>query len=321
MEKYLVSIVIPIYNGEKYIDKCLLSIINQTYKNYEIILIDDESNDDSLKIMTKYSKKYSFVKIFKQKNTGQAIARNRGIEYSNGDYIMFIDQDDYIDVDYIEKFVNYISKNDYDMVVGGYRRINQDKKILFSVVNNKDNNDWYKYTVMAPWAKIYKRSVFIDFDAKFLDYNIGEDVYFSLGLYSKNLKVGNLNYIGYNWYYNDSSISNTLHKGLQDSVDLVYLLDELIKFNTVNNAEVDYFNYFIFRFCIYYLLTSGRYSNSLDFKKEYLKLKKWIIKNDIVNVKIPKMEKLKIKLCIVFFKFMFNKIKLLDLFCKIYCKG
>lgn len=314
----LVSIIIPVYNSENYIGKCIESILAQTYKNYEIILINDGSKDNSLDILKEYEKQNGKIKIYNQSNCGVANTRNNGIQYSSGEYIMFIDNDDYISPDYIEIFINEINKNDYDIVIGGYKRINTKEKILFH--NHPINNGWSKYTIIAPWAKLYKKETLQKFQAEFLDYGIAEDVYFVLNLYSRNLKIKTIEYEGYNWFYNDASISNTLHKGLNESIDLTYVLNKLMGFDTSENSEKDYFYYFIYRFCIYYLLTSGRYSDKTTFQEEYHKLQKWLDDNLNVKITIPSTEKFSIKLCILFFQFI-SKFGLINIFSQIYCKS
>lgn len=314
----LVSIIIPVYNSKKYIKKCLDSILCQTYKNIEIIAINDGSTDESLSILETYEKKTNIINVYTQENSGIAKTRNRGIKLAKGKYIMFIDNDDFIDEDYVEVFVNTIESNNADIVVGGYKRVNTNNKILFN--NQPKNNKWSKYTIIAPWAKIYRKSVIEEVGALFLDYVIGEDVYFNLNLYSKGLNIVTIDYEGYNWFYNDLSVSNTKHKGLKEDVDLTYLLDKVISFNKNNNKEEDYFNYFLYRLSIYYLLESGKYSNKEVFYKEYVKLNSWLKLNIDKKIKMPSSENFKVKLCMILFKFM-DKFKLIKLFSWIYCRS
>ena len=113
-----VSIIIPIYNVEQYLPKCLESVINQTYKNLEIICVNDCSPDDSLKICQGYAQKDSRIKLInREQNGGLSAARNSGLEVASGEYVYFIDSDDYIDSDYIEKMVQMIEKHSVDMVL------------------------------------------------------------------------------------------------------------------------------------------------------------------------------------------------------------
>lgn len=109
----LVSIIIPFYNSEQYLNKCLTSVINQTYKNLEIILINDGSTDNSLKIANQFKKSDPRIRILSQKNMGQGAARNKGISKSTGEYISFVDADDYVALDYIEYLYKLLKDNNF----------------------------------------------------------------------------------------------------------------------------------------------------------------------------------------------------------------
>jgi len=113
--KDLVSVIVPVYNVEKYLDECIRSILCQTYQNIEIILIDDGSSDSSNLICQKYKEKDSRIKVITKRNEGQAVARNIGIKEANGAYIYFLDSDDYIKPETIEKVLDYMKKNEADL--------------------------------------------------------------------------------------------------------------------------------------------------------------------------------------------------------------
>ena len=126
-----VTLIVPVYNSEDYIGRCLDSILNQTYQNFEILVVNDGSKDNSQKIINEYKEKYpNKIIAIEQPNKGVAITRNESVKRANGDYIMFVDNDDYLDKDYIETFVKTAEDGDYDAVLGGYRRPNEDGKIL-----------------------------------------------------------------------------------------------------------------------------------------------------------------------------------------------
>ena len=120
MRKKLYSIIVPVYNCEQYLEKCLNSLLKQSYKNIEIILINDGSNDNSEKICLNYKKLDSRIKYYKKDNGGVSSARNLGINVCNGDYITFLDSDDYLDIDTIEFINNYINKSDIDLIRYGF---------------------------------------------------------------------------------------------------------------------------------------------------------------------------------------------------------
>ena len=121
MEK--VTLIIPVYNSEKYIGRCIDSILEQTYTNFKIMIVNDGSTDKSQEIINSYKEKYPDKIIsIEQSNKGVAITRNESIKRANSKYIMFIDNDDFLDKDYIETFIKVAEEGDFDMVLGGYRK-------------------------------------------------------------------------------------------------------------------------------------------------------------------------------------------------------
>lgn len=312
-----VSIIIPVYNAEEYIERCIVSVVNQTYKNIELILFDDGSIDSSLEIMRKWET-YDFIKVYSRENKGVAITRNESLCQATGYYIMYIDNDDYIDCDYVEQFVNEIERTSADIVIGGYKRVNINGEIMFKY--SPQNDKWQKYTVVTPWAKIYKKDVLMKYSAEFLNYGIGEDVYFSLNLYSRDIKITCFKYNGYNWFFNTKSVSNTSHRGFNKKIDITFLADRLLDFNCDSNKEKEYLFYYIYKTFVWYLLFSGRNADNLSFMKEYHKMWEWYKIKVNKKVRIPKTEKFKVK-CIVIFMNIIFKFHLTKLFSKCYCKG
>lgn len=174
-----VTVILPVYNAEDYLERCFDSILNQTYKDYEIMVVNDGSKDSSYEIIKKYEEKYpDKITVINQENKGVARTRNESINRADSKYIMFVDNDDYLDKDYIETYVKAIEKDENDIVVGGFRRTNEKGKIVKKL--ELQNEEWSKFMIMTPWAKIYKRQYLIDNEIKFLETNIGEDNYFNL---------------------------------------------------------------------------------------------------------------------------------------------
>lgn len=317
----LITIVIPVYNVEKYIDRCIKSIINQTYKNYEIILINDGSTDNSLSICRKCEKKYENIKVYTQKNMGPAITRNNGIKKVKTKYMMFIDSDDYIDKDYIETYYKNIENTDFDVVIGGFRKTDG-KNIHFE--RKLDGGEFSKYLVTGPISKIYRTDFIKKNKIEFLDTNASEDVYFSLKIINKNAKIKTIDYVGYNYFDNLNSISNTSHKGFNKNIKLIELLNEI---NYKNGPNEELNQYFIIRYIIWYLLYSGKNVSKKDFIYEYKKLFGWLGKNipnyknnKYVKINGPSGEENKIG-NIIFIFMLIHKLKLVGLFSKFYCRG
>ena len=154
MSKPAISVIVPVYNAQDGIKRCVDSLLNQSFKNFEIILLNDGSEDNSLNILKEYELKYSFVRVIDKQNEGVAVTRNKGILLAEGEYTMFMDNDDFVDSDYIETFYQAIHEKNLDLVIGGYKRVNQNNQIIFS--QEIQQSEWSKYIIMAPWSKIYR---------------------------------------------------------------------------------------------------------------------------------------------------------------------
>ncbi len=158
-----VSVIIPVYNAEATIEKCLDSIINQTYQNLEIIVINDGSTDNTDKLIRKYQDKR--IKYLKRKNSGIGITRNKGIEASTGDYLMFVDSDDYLDLNCIQILINNALNNKADLVIFNYILVTKSKNIeitipAFKPSTLKNNPDLLVNINLSPWNKLYHKSLF-----------------------------------------------------------------------------------------------------------------------------------------------------------------
>ena len=197
MKRPLISIIIPVYNAEKYLERCILSITNQTYKNIEIITINDGSKDNSIKILYKLQKLYKNIIIIDKENGGVSSARNIGIEKANGLYVFFVDSDDYIERDCLDKMLTNAIDNDADIVRSNYYFKNK-KRVLFKEntiynMNNKDmRRDVTKRYINSSdfnnvWGQLIKKEIIkkTRFD---LEYAMGEDFKFNLELL-KNVSI------------------------------------------------------------------------------------------------------------------------------------
>lgn len=211
----LVSVIIPIYNVEKYLTRCLESVIKQTYKNLEIILVNDGSTDNSKYICDKYSKSDGRIVLINKINGGLSSARNSGLDIMKGEYFTFLDSDDWIAKDYIEKLVSNIT--DFDIIQCGYKRINQENKVLFrsncinKVLNSSEeileaffiNQD---FNTMA-WGKLYSKKSLGNI--RFLVNKNNEDTIYIADCLKKIIKVRIIEGDLYFYYFNDQSIMNS----------------------------------------------------------------------------------------------------------------
>lgn len=164
----VISIIVPVYNVEKYLDRCIKSILEQTFKDFELILIDDGSTDGSGKMCDEYLKMDSRIKVVHKENGGQGSARNVGIEMASGEYIGFVDSDDYIDADMYELLYNNLVKENADMSICGEWHCYKDKppkknKPYYAVLNTEDTVRLYleiPYFSVGPCDKLYKKIIF-----------------------------------------------------------------------------------------------------------------------------------------------------------------
>ena len=140
-----VSIVIPIYNVEKYLDRCIKSVVNQTYSNLEIILVDDGSTDSSGSLCDLWAKNDKRIYVIHKQNAGLGMARNSGLELSTGEYIFFLDSDDYVDVTLVEKCLKKANEYDADVVI--YGRTNVDEDGLLDVRKMTNVDDFFELLI------------------------------------------------------------------------------------------------------------------------------------------------------------------------------
>jgi len=213
MEK--ISIIIPVYNVSKYLKRCLDSVINQTYKNIEIIIVNDGSTDDSLKICESYQKKDKRIIIINQKNQGLSAARNKGLNIANGKYICFIDSDDYVFYDYVLYLYRLIKKDNYDFSSCNSIKIINNKQFKTNIKEKKyilnsktalkmlfNNNNNFS---QSAWGKLYKKELF-----KNIKYPVGkvyEDIETTGNIILKSKKIIYSTLPKYNYCIRNDSIS------------------------------------------------------------------------------------------------------------------
>lgn len=215
-KRTIISIIVPIYNSEKTIGRCVESIINQTYKNLEIILVDDESKDASRKICDEFAKKDSRITVIGKSNGGVSSARNRGLYHATGEYVMFVDSDDYISLNMCEVLYSKAVEYESDLVVTGIHVIGQRRdfvlqyeKELFKSASELENKflELYKKAFFtSPVNKLYKKCLINNFFRE--NIHLGEDLIFNLQYMEKCHNIITIRESLYHYYnYNESSLS------------------------------------------------------------------------------------------------------------------
>lgn len=294
--KDLISVIVPIYNVSQYLKQCIDSIINQTYKNLEIILIDDGSTDNCLEIMREYEKSDNRIKCYTRENKGLLYTRIDGVNKATGEYVIFVDSDDWIELNTIEILYNKIINYSADMVKCSYRMvfenriIDEIRKENDTIYEKESLNKIYEelasnYIFHSAWSQLIKAEIIKKYIVN-CDYSIsmGEDLEINTHLLNKYSKVVVTNDLLYNYRYNDSSISNSISydktkKRIIDTIKAYSNLSSFIYENykkeyknalkksiiQINNKVLDFANI-----------------NNLKYK-EVNKLVKEIFENDFIN--------------------------------------
>ena len=305
---WLVSVIIPVYNVERCLKKCLDSVINQTYSNLEIIMIDDGSNDNSGTICDDYARLDKRIKVIHNKNAGVSNARNTGIEICKGEFVAFIDSDDYVDNSYIQCLVEPQKKKSYDLVLCNYldyyvdnaridnHLLTDDELCKLSGDFHKDYNV-FKQLMWYPVLKLYKMEIINDNNLRFPeDLTDGEDQYFNF-LYYENVNeycyINQALYTYCHWPSQSLSRKKTLSsyisniKKLKKEKEFLKSL-EIYKYE---NILIDSAFIIIRRYSI------SKGNGFKDFKlrtKEVLD----IVKNELDNVKELSFKRKVLKICL-----------------------
>ncbi len=242
-----ISLIVPVYNAEKYLSENIESLINQTYKNIEIILINDGSTDNSGFLCNEFNKKHSQIITFHIKNSGASNARNFGIEKASGDYIAFIDSDDKIEKNYIEILFENLIKYDADICICGYKKSNKNcfcsKKGLIEIFSNSQIPQQIyeeKSMGLTPWSKLIKRDLIGN--TRFLVGRINEDELFCLELFSKTKKLIKVNLPLYLYTVNLDGV--TYKKYDSRNIDIIPISFEKLK--VIEDTWKDYLPYALY---------------------------------------------------------------------------
>lgn len=295
-----VSVIIPVYNGEYFISKCVESILTQTYKNIEIIIVNDGSSDATKSICEEYKRNNSNIVLINKKNEGPGIARKTGIKEAKGDYISFIDSDDYVDKLFYEKLVNSLEANNVDIVECGYNLVNEKNNLISEhrmkeeFIEGKDDciKHYIKHINTTNYLvnKLFKKELFNNIE--FPQLYAGEDACVLLQLFGN---AGRIVVIPDNMYYYVQTSTSLCRKPYNlkknDSVLAGKFMYNYCKKNCPDNC--DYYSLYI---CSYaaQCYANLRYSK-ISSKDEHMSYMKQVFKEyyNKENSKIKEVSKLR----------------------------
>lgn len=233
----LVSIIVPVYNIEKYISKCIKSVLSQTFKDWELILVDDGSTDNSGKICDEYALKDNRIKVIHKENEGVTATRDKGVKEAQGEFLFFIDGDDYITDNALELLINKQKENDADLVRGSICNINENRIITKENINPQNINNietWIKYIIENSVAyivncifktKLYKESINIPNDVV-----VREDTLTSLQYGLKVQNICSIQEITYFYVQRNNSVMHSINKNPQkEYLGYIRYIEEIIK--------------------------------------------------------------------------------------------
>lgn len=321
MSKPLISIVVPVYNVERYLKKCIESLLNQSYKEIEIILVDDGSLDNSSKICDEFSNNDKRVKVIHKENGGLSDARNVGIESARGQYITFVDSDDFVAYDYIEYLYNMLDKYKSDMSICNLARINENQ-----LIRNDNNGKIYLKNVEQTFEMLlYADVVDVSACGKLFKTKVFEDIKFPIGkayedtaimykLISKCEKISIGTLKKYFYIRRKGSISN--QKFNQKEFDYLHFTDEMLKYLYINYSSL--FEgikryYFYSRIRLLRILCEDSNKN-IEFTEKIVNEINLVSKDIMKNRKVPVRDKfaiISLKFGLPFFKiswFFYKKI-------------
>ena len=278
----MISVIIPIYNVEKYIRKCFESLLKQTYKDLQIIVVNDGSKDNSINIINEYIDKFKCIEIINQENMGVSIARNNGLKYAKGEYTLYIDPDDFIDEKMIETMYKSAVGNNSDIVLCGYYLYYQSTEKKIKVEYDLNSNKVYsnekiidmmlRHEIQGQlWNKLFKTKVLIENNFTMEKGRAIEDVF---PVFKIVCNVKRISYVDEILYYYRQNETSTIHtKNVKIMNDYYYAMTCILNYINENNISVNKNSIKIFKATALLVLLKryqSIYGNKIynDFKKE-----------------------------------------------------
>lgn len=245
--KVKVSIIVPVYNVYPYLDKCLNSLVSQTLKEIEIIVVNDGTLDRSQEIIDCYVKRDPRVISLKKKNGGLSDARNYGLSYAKGEYVSFIDSDDYVDTTMMEKMYQKAKTDSCDLVECDFYWEYPDKKVLDE---SHIVDEYFVDIRVVAWNKLYKRSLLEKTGVLFPKGLQYEDICFCYMLLPYVQKIGYVSEALYYYIQRDNSIANTSNKRVRETYDILILILDYYKEKGLYDEYYERLEYVIMKFIL-----------------------------------------------------------------------
>ena len=275
MIKY--SFIVPVYNTEEYLEKCLDSLVKQSFKNFEIIIVNDGSPDNSKVIIEKYKSKHNNIKVVEQKNKGLSIARNNGVKKAAGEYIIFIDSDDYVDkniLKIVDKNIEDVDILRFQVILKQGEKLNKYEEESFEIINGKDAFEKISsyYFVEPAWCYVFKKDYFVSNKYEFKKGIYHEDFALIPYVIYNASKVKSIKEALYYYIVREGSIINNKNydKTLKKAYDMLNAYIELK--NKFNHKGNNYDNYFL-SYISNCAVVKARELNKKE-RKEYIKILK-----------------------------------------------
>ena len=236
MKEIFISFIIPVYNGSHFIKQCVHTLLNQTYTHWEAIFINDGSNDNTQELLIRESNLDNRIKVFQQTNQGAAVARNKGIELSSGDYITFLDVDDTLSELFLDTLIKQVS-NEIDIIVCSFNIIKENKIIKRKKYTPRvfSKLEYLKKVLTGHagwelWGKLYKKELFTVPLITPQDIRIGEDASIFIQLITRSNKIKVLNKALYNYIQYESSASHIRStKYAEETLQAGYFIERILK--------------------------------------------------------------------------------------------
>ncbi len=325
----LISVIMPVYNGENYIKKSINSVCMQTYPNVELVVVNDGSKDKSMELLTQMQKEMAdqiAIRIFEQENAGICMARNKALQEIQGEFFCFIDQDDFMRPDCLEELYREQEKSDADVVIGGFDLVDSKDNILENWELNPEN-PWSKYRITAPWGRLFRTEIMKKNQIEFMIIKISEDFYFNMLYFSYCKKISVTRYKGYCWLYSENSESHANMSRLSQDRNPLEMLTKLhATMNQPNILEPAYVEYMVLKYMVWYLLYVVKGTNKQDFQAVYQNCFDWMktyypsyVKNPLIRFGKPVGESFKIRF-IVKVSMILQKLHLFYPFLRVYSK-